>query len=135
VEQHWFKNIIDQYFKASSEAINSALGDSQLRIIQKIEYPNYYLSFLLAVCLSCHHSLSFAYKAVNLGNWLVAEGWMEPSRFDGIVNKDLLVSLVIFKKKIILYVSIFFSNYIILCVSFEMFDFLIIILVFIEEFY
>jgi len=29
---------------------------------------------------------------VNLGNWLVAEGWMEPSRFDGIVNKDLLVS-------------------------------------------
>ncbi|XP_028755065.1 probable glucan 1,3-beta-glucosidase A [Neltuma alba] len=30
------------------------------------------------------------YKAVNLGNWLVTEGWMEPSLFDGIVNKDLL---------------------------------------------
>ncbi|KAL2335869.1 hypothetical protein Fmac_010315 [Flemingia macrophylla] len=31
------------------------------------------------------------YKAVNLGNWLVVEGWMqEPSLFDGIVNKDLL---------------------------------------------
>jgi hypothetical protein len=33
------------------------------------------------------------YKAVNLGSWLVAEGWMQPSLFDGIVNKDLLVSL------------------------------------------
>ncbi|KAK2439832.1 putative glucan 1,3-beta-glucosidase A [Trifolium repens] len=30
------------------------------------------------------------YKAVNLGSWLVAEGWMQPSLFDGIVNKDLL---------------------------------------------
>ncbi|KAL5148144.1 putative glucan 1,3-beta-glucosidase A [Glycine soja] len=31
------------------------------------------------------------YKAVNLANWLVVEGWMqEPSLFDGIVNKDLL---------------------------------------------
>jgi len=84
--------IIDQYFKSSSEAIYSALGDSLLRIIQKMEYANYYFSFLLALCFTCPHSLSFAYKAVNLGNWLVAEGWMEPSRFDGIVNKDLLVS-------------------------------------------
>ncbi|KAK7322437.1 hypothetical protein VNO77_25816 [Canavalia gladiata] len=30
------------------------------------------------------------YKSVNLGNWLVAEGWMKPSLFDEIVNKDLL---------------------------------------------
>ncbi|AES68504.1 putative glucan 1,3-beta-glucosidase [Medicago truncatula] len=30
------------------------------------------------------------YKAVNLGNWLLAEGWMKPSLFEGIVNKDLL---------------------------------------------
>ncbi|GMN33685.1 hypothetical protein TIFTF001_004296 [Ficus carica] len=29
-------------------------------------------------------------KAVNLGNWLVAEMWMEPSLFDGIPNNDLL---------------------------------------------
>ncbi|GMN33688.1 hypothetical protein TIFTF001_004295 [Ficus carica] len=29
-------------------------------------------------------------KVVNLGNWLVAEKWMEPSLFDGIVNDDLL---------------------------------------------
>ncbi|GMN33691.1 hypothetical protein TIFTF001_004293 [Ficus carica] len=29
-------------------------------------------------------------KAVNLGNWLVAEMWMEPSLFNGIPNNDLL---------------------------------------------
>ncbi|QHO14003.1 uncharacterized protein DS421_15g520370 [Arachis hypogaea] len=31
------------------------------------------------------------YKAVNLGNWLLAEGWMKPSLFDGIANKDILL--------------------------------------------
>lgn len=31
------------------------------------------------------------YKSVNLGAWLVAEGWMTPYLFDGIPNKDLLV--------------------------------------------
>uniref|UniRef100_A0A7N0V0R4 Mannan endo-1,4-beta-mannosidase n=1 Tax=Kalanchoe fedtschenkoi TaxID=63787 RepID=A0A7N0V0R4_KALFE len=29
-------------------------------------------------------------KAVNLGEWLNTEGWIFPSLFDGIVNKDLL---------------------------------------------
>eukprot|EP00261_Vitis_vinifera_P017640 XP_010647401.1 PREDICTED: glucan 1,3-beta-glucosidase A [Vitis vinifera] len=29
-------------------------------------------------------------KAVNLGNWLVTEGWMKPSLFSGIPNQDLL---------------------------------------------
>ncbi|PWA46151.1 actin cross-linking, Fascin, Glycoside hydrolase [Artemisia annua] len=29
-------------------------------------------------------------KAVNLGGWLVTEGWMKPSLFDNIPNKDLL---------------------------------------------
>ncbi|CAA6664432.1 unnamed protein product [Spirodela intermedia] len=29
-------------------------------------------------------------KAVNLGGWLVTEGWIKPSLFDGIANKDLL---------------------------------------------
>ena len=62
----------------------------------KMSY-RYYLAFLLALCLS-HPPNSvlvaqnLPYKAVNLGNWLLAEGWMEPSLFDGIpVNKDLLV--------------------------------------------
>ncbi|KAK3423668.1 hypothetical protein EUGRSUZ_F00489 [Eucalyptus grandis] len=29
-------------------------------------------------------------KAVNLGGWLVTEGWIKPSLFDGITNKDFL---------------------------------------------
>jgi len=30
-------------------------------------------------------------RAVNLGGWLVTEGWIEPSLFDAIPNKDFLV--------------------------------------------
>ncbi|KAM7252999.1 hypothetical protein ACFE04_025617 [Oxalis oulophora] len=33
---------------------------------------------------------SFKIKAVNLGGWLVTEGWMKPSLFDAIPNKDFL---------------------------------------------
>ncbi|MCL7043051.1 hypothetical protein MKW94_026087 [Papaver nudicaule] len=29
-------------------------------------------------------------KGVNLGNWLVTEGWMKPSLFDGIPQGDML---------------------------------------------
>ncbi|MBA0851974.1 hypothetical protein Goshw_029815 [Gossypium schwendimanii] len=59
-----------------------------------------YLAFLLFFNLiSCFPSSSHAQntdlklplRAVNLGNWLVTEGWMKPSRFDGIINKDLLL--------------------------------------------
>lgn len=28
---------------------------------------------------------------VNLGGWLVVEGWIKPSLFDGIPNGDMLV--------------------------------------------
>ncbi|EXB39759.1 Glucan 1,3-beta-glucosidase A [Morus notabilis] len=56
-----------------------------------------FLNLLLAFYLSCIFSLSNAQnaiqlplKSVNLGNWLVIEGWMKPSLFDGIPNKDLL---------------------------------------------
>lgn len=34
----------------------------------------------------------FRVRAVSLGGWLVTEGWIKPSLFDGIPNKDLLVS-------------------------------------------
>ena len=34
---------------------------------------------------------NFRVKAVNLGGWLVTEGWIKPSLFDGIINKDFLV--------------------------------------------
>nr|KJB18277.1 hypothetical protein B456_003G044000 [Gossypium raimondii] len=59
-----------------------------------------YLPFLLIFNLisyfpSSSHAqiadLILPLKAVNLGNWLVTEGWMKPSRFDGIINKDLLL--------------------------------------------
>ncbi|CAL1388921.1 unnamed protein product [Linum trigynum] len=32
----------------------------------------------------------FKIRAVNLGGWLVTEGWIKPSLFDGIPNKDFL---------------------------------------------
>ncbi|XAR62182.1 Glucan 1,3-beta-glucosidase [Bertholletia excelsa] len=35
-------------------------------------------------------SPNFKIKAVNLGGWLVTEGWIKPSLFDGIPNKDFL---------------------------------------------
>ncbi|KAJ1392048.1 Glycoside hydrolase, family 5 [Sesbania bispinosa] len=35
-------------------------------------------------------NVGFRVKAVNLGGWLVTEGWMKPSLFDGIPNKDFL---------------------------------------------
>ena len=31
-------------------------------------------------------------RAVNLGGWLVVEGWIKPSLFDGIPNGDMLVA-------------------------------------------
>ncbi|XP_022773868.1 glucan 1,3-beta-glucosidase A-like [Durio zibethinus] len=59
-----------------------------------------YIVFLLFfyLTISCSPSssraqnanLNLPLKAVNLGNWLVTEGWMKPSRFGGIINKDLL---------------------------------------------
>lgn len=67
-----------------------------------------YVSWVVSLC----HAQP--YKAVNLGNWLVTEGWIKPDRFDGIPNKDLLVTLII----IILYYlrlpianSIFYCSY------------------------
>ena len=33
------------------------------------------------------------FRTVNLGGWLVTEGWIKPSLFDGIPNKDFLVSI------------------------------------------
>lgn len=33
-------------------------------------------------------------RAVNLGGWLVTEGWIKPSLFDGMPNKDLLVCTI-----------------------------------------
>lgn len=32
-------------------------------------------------------------RGVNLGGWLVVEGWIKPSLFDGIPNGDMLVRI------------------------------------------
>ncbi|AET04533.2 putative glucan 1,3-beta-glucosidase [Medicago truncatula] len=58
----------------------------------------FYVNLLFIFNLSLFHNVYAAetkknnlpLKAVNLGNWLVTEGWMEPSLFDGIKNNDLL---------------------------------------------
>uniref|UniRef100_A0A0D9XJL8 Uncharacterized protein n=1 Tax=Leersia perrieri TaxID=77586 RepID=A0A0D9XJL8_9ORYZ len=40
-------------------------------------------------------------RSVNLGGWLVTEGWMLPSLFDGIPNNDLLDGTVLHFKSVI----------------------------------
>jgi hypothetical protein len=35
-------------------------------------------------------------RAVNLGGWLVVEGWIKPALFDGIPNGDMLVGRLSF---------------------------------------
>lgn len=52
----------------------------------------YYLLVFPLLLLLCAPSPSLAqpFKAVNLGNWLVNEGWMDPSLYDGMPNNDLL---------------------------------------------
>ncbi|KAF3441031.1 hypothetical protein FNV43_RR19317 [Rhamnella rubrinervis] len=51
-----------------------------------------HMKLVLVLYVSWAVSLRHAqpFKAVNLGNWLVTEGWIKPDRFDGIPNKDLL---------------------------------------------
>ncbi|KAG2716587.1 hypothetical protein I3760_03G133600 [Carya illinoinensis] len=58
-------------------------------------YLTLYWAFYLSYLLSLSHaqgttSFNLPFKAVNLGAWLVTEGWMKPSLFNGIINKDLL---------------------------------------------
>ncbi|XP_058768019.1 probable glucan 1,3-beta-glucosidase A [Vicia villosa] len=60
----------------------------------KLFYVNlfffFYLSLFHNVYASQTKNFNLQLKAVNLGNWLVIEGWMKPSLFDGIINNDLL---------------------------------------------
>ncbi|TVU42386.1 hypothetical protein EJB05_08788, partial [Eragrostis curvula] len=69
-------------------------GASHRRLLLKC------LFFLVALCSVAHgskqrHTSSYPpsglpVRAVSLGGWLVTEGWIQPSLFDGIPNKDLL---------------------------------------------
>lgn len=57
------------------------------------------VSFLIICCSVIYNTYgrtdpSFRVKAVNLGGWLVTEGWIKSSLFDGIVNRDFMVSTV-----------------------------------------
>ncbi|PHT77961.1 hypothetical protein T459_16013 [Capsicum annuum] len=55
----------------------------------------YYL-FIISSCRIFNSSYGrdlnpdFRVKAINLGGWLLTEGWIKPSLFDGIPNKDFL---------------------------------------------
>ncbi|GKV09294.1 hypothetical protein SLEP1_g20817 [Rubroshorea leprosula] len=48
------------------------------------------LSFVLSFSNGMALTPRSPIKAVNLGGWLVTEGWIKPSLFDGIPNKDFL---------------------------------------------
>ncbi|XVF39484.1 hypothetical protein PTKIN_Ptkin01aG0038400 [Pterospermum kingtungense] len=52
------------------------------------------LLWTLSSCMLClshgRKTRDFRIRAVNLGGWLVTEGWIKPSLFDGIPNNDFL---------------------------------------------
>ncbi|KAJ7945379.1 Glucan 1,3-beta-glucosidase [Quillaja saponaria] len=49
-----------------------------------------YLCSVFSVSVGQNETPKLPLKAVNLGNWLVTEGWMKPSLFSDIPNNDLL---------------------------------------------
>ncbi|XP_042407512.1 probable glucan 1,3-beta-glucosidase A isoform X1 [Zingiber officinale] len=68
------------------------------------------LMVLLLLSQSSHSSadgLSEKVRGVNLGGWLVVEGWIRPSLFDGIPNRDMLDGTEVQLKSVLLqkYVS------------------------------
>ncbi|KAJ4715680.1 Glucan 1,3-beta-glucosidase [Melia azedarach] len=56
----------------------------------KVVLSFFIFSFVISLSFAQSSNFTLPLKSVNLGNWLVTEGWMKPSRFDGIPNKDLL---------------------------------------------
>ncbi|GFS46765.1 hypothetical protein Acr_00g0104040 [Actinidia rufa] len=50
----------------------------------------FFSSFLIYFAYGKADSGDFRVRGVNLGGWLIVEGWITPSLFDGIPNKDLL---------------------------------------------
>ncbi|KAM5570156.1 hypothetical protein ABKV19_017256 [Rosa sericea] len=49
-------------------------------------------------------------RAVYLGGWLVVEGWIKPSLFDGIPNGDMLDGTVVQLKSVTLDKYVFAEN-------------------------
>lgn len=65
---------------------------AEMAAIQYSQIASFFLLFCFFISVS-HGRVPPAYfrvKAVSLGGWLVTEGWIKPSLFDGIPNKDLL---------------------------------------------
>ncbi|XP_010272968.1 PREDICTED: probable glucan 1,3-beta-glucosidase A [Nelumbo nucifera] len=56
----------------------------------EIVFCNRVLAFLLSCWLLASVAHSGKIRGVNLGGWLVVEGWIKPSLFDGIPNGDML---------------------------------------------
>ncbi|XP_016501953.1 putative glucan 1,3-beta-glucosidase A isoform X2 [Nicotiana tabacum] len=54
----------------------------------------YYFFIIFSCCIFSFSygriTPNFKVRAVNLGGWLLTEGWIKPSLFDGIPNKDFL---------------------------------------------
>ncbi|PON47353.1 Fascin [Trema orientale] len=62
-----------------------------------LAFSKWAYAFLLFCCFSFHGAYSVEglhggskVRGVNLGGWLVIEGWIKPSLFDGIPNGDML---------------------------------------------
>lgn len=56
-------------------------------------------------------------RGVNLGGWLVVEGWIKPSLFDGIPNGDMLVSFLSRISCFIFRILLFFVFWVFVIVS------------------
>ncbi|CAD6204820.1 unnamed protein product [Miscanthus lutarioriparius] len=70
------------------------MTSAETHILCRVRLPLLLLLLLLLVCSSdARRTLAapgLPIRAVNLGGWLLTEGWILPSLFDGIPNKDLL---------------------------------------------
>lgn len=74
----------------------SSTNSMSIKVIRMAKYMAlfYFVLFgFVPLFSSAKKASSTKVKAVNLGGWLVTEGWMKPSLFDGISNKDLLVRI------------------------------------------
>ncbi|KAK1260583.1 hypothetical protein QJS04_geneDACA013321 [Acorus gramineus] len=58
--------------------------------LPKLSPAFFTFSCLLSLSVAARATPNFKVRAVSLGGWLVTEGWIKPSLFDGIINKDLL---------------------------------------------
>ncbi|WOK96235.1 putative glucan 1,3-beta-glucosidase A isoform X1 [Canna indica] len=89
--------------------IGSGLLLTVMEVIHRYMSASCFLIFLLLLLQLSHSSVDGFSKVrgVNLGGWLVVEGWIKPSLFDGIPNSDMLDGTQVQLKSVLLqkYVS------------------------------